>query len=128
MTRNTFLTIASFIATAVGSFALLFPAILQESKGTLPNIATYVWTSEVGLLLVAIGIMAFLVRGQEGSPTLKAFFLGNFIIQVGLFLIELLAYFNGVITKFSGILPNLTLHVILAFGFAYYLSIMKNKE
>jgi len=125
MSRKTFLTITSFIAVAVGVFALFFPAILQESKGTLPNNATYVWTSEVGILLIAIGIMAFLVRKEENSKTLKAFFLGNFIIQIGLFLIELFAYIDGVITKLSGVIPNLSLHILLTIGFLYFRTTMK---
>lgn len=128
MRRKTFLIIASAIATVVGIFALLFPAVLQESKGTIPNAATYVWTSEVGIILIAIGVMAFMVRGQENTSTLKAFFLGNFIIQVGLFTIELLAYFHRVITRLSGVAPNLIIHILLAFGFGYYLIKMKNEN
>jgi hypothetical protein len=126
MTRNSFLTIASFIAMAVGIFALFFPAILQESKGTIPNNATYVWTSEVGILLIAISIMAFLVRKEENSKTLRVFLLGNAIIQIGLFVIELLAYINGIITKLSGILPNLIIHILLTIGFLYFFITMKN--
>jgi hypothetical protein len=125
MTRKSFLAIASFIATAVGIFALFFPASLQESKGTLPNNATYVWTSEVGILLIAIGIMAFLVRKEENSKILKIFLFGNTIIQIGLFLIELFAYSNGVITKISGIIPNLSLHILLTIGFLYFWVVMK---
>jgi hypothetical protein len=128
MTRKTFLTIASTIATTVGIFALLFPVILQESKGTQPNAATYVWTSEVGLVLIAIGVMAFLIRGEENSPALRAFFIGNLIIQIGLFAIEFIAYGNGVISKLEGVLPNLALHVLLAFGFAYYLKEMRQSR
>jgi hypothetical protein len=124
MTRNFFLTSASFIAKAVGIFALFFPATLQESKGTLPNNATYVWTSEVGILLIAIGIMAFQVRNEENSKTLRAFLFGNAIIQIGLFLIELFAYLNGIITKFSGIIPNLSLHILLTIGFLYFWIVM----
>ncbi|KFF12431.1 hypothetical protein IW15_12835 [Chryseobacterium soli] len=120
MTRKFFLTIASFIATIVGIFALFFPSILQESKGTLPNNATYVWTSEVGILLMTIGIMAFLVRKEEDSKILKVFLFGNSMIQMGLFIIELLAYFNAVITKLSGIVPNLCIHILLTIGFLYF--------
>lgn len=125
MTRKSFLTIASFIATAVGIFALFFPSVLQESKGTLPNNATYVWTSEVGILLTAIGIMVFLVRKEENSKTLKVFLFGNSMIQIGLFIIELLAYFNSVITRLSGIVPNLCIHILLTIGFLYFCTTMK---
>ncbi|WP_443936440.1 hypothetical protein [Pedobacter sp. MW01-1-1] len=127
MSRQTFLTIASIIAFSVGIFALVFPNILLESKGVAPLVATLAWTREVGILLIAIGIMAFLLRSHEVSATLKVFLFGNIIIQIGLFVIELLAYFNHVITKLSGIIPNLTLHVLLALGFAYYWKTMNLK-
>jgi hypothetical protein len=38
-----------------------------------------------------------------------------------------LAYFNGVITKLSGIIPNLTLHILLAIGFIHFWTTLKLK-
>ena len=129
MSRKLFLSIASIIATAVGLFALFFPSILQESKGTLSNAATNVWTSEVGILLSTIGVMTFLLRREKNSKILRIFFVGMFIIQIGLFAIEFSAYLNGIITKLSGVLPNLVLHIVLATGFIYYLvQMIKNKQ
>jgi hypothetical protein len=127
MSRQVFMTIASIIAFSVGTFALIFPNILLESKGVTPLVATLVWTREVGLLLITIGITVFLIRKHEISETLKAFLFGNIIIQIGLFAIELLAYFNGVITKLSGIIPNLTLHIVLAIGFIHFWKTMSLK-
>lgn len=120
MTRKIFLTIASAIALGVGSMALLFPRILLDSKGTTPNTATDVWMTEVGILLIGIGIIAFGVRTHRDSKTLKMVLTGNVVIQIGLMLIEVIAYINGIITELSGIVPNCTLHILLAFGFAYY--------
>jgi hypothetical protein len=119
MSRQIFLTIVSIIEFSVGTFALIFPNILLESKGVTPLVATLFWAREVGLLLIAIGITAFLIRNHEVSATLKVFLFGNIIIQIGLFVIELLAYFNNVITKLSGIITNLTLHILLAIGFTH---------
>ena len=124
MTQKTFLTIASFIACTVGLVATLFPAMLLASKDTSPNEATDVWMTEVGILLLALGITNFMVRAHETSDTLKALFIGNIIIQIGLFLIEFIAYQNGIITLLSGVAPNLTLHILLAIGFYYYLKKM----
>ncbi len=121
MTRQTFLGIASFIALAVGTFALIFPEILLESKGVAPNAAVNVWVREVGILLISVGVTAFLYRTHEDSPTLQAVFIGNIILQLGLLAIEPIAYANGVITQLSGIVPNTILHVLLASGFIYYL-------
>jgi hypothetical protein len=128
MSRQYFLTTASLIAFSVGLFALIAPKTLLESKGVEPVIGTFIWVKEVGLLLIAIGIIAFSIRKHEISPTLKAFLFGNIIIQIGLFLIELVAYLNGVITKLARIMPNLGLHVILAIGFAYHWFLMREKS
>jgi len=127
MSRQIFLTIASIIAFSVGLFAILFPITLLESKGVEPLAGTLVWTRETGLLLLTIGVIAFSVRKHETSETLKTFLFGNIIIQIGLFVIELLAYFNGTITKLSGIIPNLTLHILLAIGFIHFWTTLKFK-
>lgn len=121
MNRKTFLTVVSFIALAIGLFALIAPSLLLESKGVVPNEAARLWVREVGVLLIALGVMSFIVRGHSASPTLKAFLLGNAIVQLGLFPLELLAYANGLITKVSGVAPNSVLHLLLAAGFSWYL-------
>lgn len=128
MTRKIFLTLASFIALAVGTFALIFPGILLESKGVAASDAVNIWVREVGVLLISVGVAAFLVRSHEDSPTLKAFFISNIVLQLGLLTIEPFAYANGIITKLSGIVPNTLLHVLLACGFAYYLVKMQRQE
>lgn len=128
MSRQVFLTIASIIAFSVGFFAIIFPTTLLESKGVEPLVGTLVWTRETGLLLLTIGITIFLVRKHESSPTLKTVIFGNIIIQIGLFLIELIAYTNGIITNLSGIIPNLTLHILLTIGLAYYWATMKSNS
>lgn len=111
---------AAVIAVGVGLFALLYPGPLLAGKGVSQNPAANIWVRELGVLLIATGIVAFLVRGQADSPTLRAVLIGNLIIQTGLWPIEPLAYRRGIITKLSGIVPNSVLHVFLAGGFAYY--------
>jgi hypothetical protein len=120
MSRQVFLTLASIIAFSVGIVALLFPNIILESKGVTPLEGTLVWMRETGLLLLTIGIIILAVRKHKTSETLKAILFGNIIIQIGLFVIELLAYFNSVITKPSGIIPNLALHILLATRFIHF--------
>ena len=128
MKRNHFLTLVSFIALGIGLFALLQPALLLESKGIVLNAGANVWMQETGMALVAIGVIAFLLRGQPDSPALRAFFIGNTLLQVGLLWIELNALANGVITKFSGVAPNSVLHVLLASGFSYFAITMKTPD
>lgn len=120
MKQKTFLSIASAIALGVGSCAVLLPAEVLASKGTVPSAAASVWMREVGVLLVCIGAVAWLVRKHADSSTLRVLMLGNLLIQLGLLTTEVLAYADGVITKLSGVAPNSVLHVLLASGFAYF--------
>ena len=120
MQQKTFLTLAATIALGVGSTAVLFPAALLASKGTLPSAAADLWMREVGVLLLCIGVVAVLVRNHADSPTLRVLMLGNLLVQLGLLVTEVLGYANGVITLLSGVLPNALLHVVLAAGFAYF--------
>ena len=120
MQQKTFLTIAAAIALGVGTAAVLFPAALLASKGTVPSAAADVWMREVGVLLVCIGVIASLVRSHADSPTMRALMLGNLLVQLGLLATEVLGYTHGVITDLSGLVPNAVLHLVLAAGFAYY--------
>jgi hypothetical protein len=108
----------------VGVFALFAPVALLASKG-VSSTAASVWTREVGVLLVAIGVIVFSVRNHADSPTLQAVLNGNAIVQLGLLPIEVLAYREGTITQLSGIVPNSVLHLCLAAGFLYYATTMK---
>jgi hypothetical protein len=120
MNRKTFLTIASLIALAVGLYALVAPELLLQSKGVEVNAGTMIWVREVGVMLVAVGLTVLMVRNHADSSTLKAVLLGNVVVQLGLLVIEPLAYQAGIITKLAGIAPNTMIHVLLASGFCYF--------
>ncbi|MES2948309.1 MAG: hypothetical protein V4858_07185 [Pseudomonadota bacterium] len=120
MKQKTFLTIAAAIALGVGTGAIVFPAALLASKGTVPSAAADLWMRETGVLLVCIGVVAGLVRSHTDSPTMRALMLGNLLVQLGLLATEVLGYANGVITQLSGVMPNSVLHIALAAGFAYF--------
>jgi hypothetical protein len=122
MNRKSFLTVAGAIALCVGMLALFLPAVLLESKGVPAHAAAEVWVREVGIALVSIALVALCVRGHPDSPTLKAFLLGNAMLQIGLFPIEIIAFANGTLSKLSGIVPNSLLHVGMAAAFVYYAS------
>jgi hypothetical protein len=124
--RSLFLTLSSVLALGVGSFALLAPEALLESKGVaLPSAATAIWVREVGVTIFVLGVMLFLLRKQRPSPTLRVFFWGNALIQLGLFPIEIGAYRDGVITHLAGIIPNSVVHVLLASGFSIFAVCMR---
>ena len=122
MNRKAFLTMSSLIALAVGLFALCAPELLLQSKGVDVNAGTTIWVREVGVMLIAVGITVFMVRNHADSSTLKAVLVGNVVVQLGLLVIEPLAYSAGIITKLAGMAPNTMIHVLLAFGFCYYAS------
>lgn len=125
MPRQTFLTLVSVVATLIGLFALFAPTALLESKGVVPNDAARLWVREVGVSILAFGIISFLLRAQPDSPALKAFLFGSMVLQLGLFPLELIAWSNGLITRASGVIPNSVLHLVLASSFAGYLFKMK---
>ena len=114
------MTVVSLISLAVGLIALGLPFAVLESKGVVPNGAAIVWVREVGVLLLALGTIAFAIRKHQDSSTLRAFLIGNAIVHAGLLPIEIIAFAQGVITKASGIIPNSVLHVVMTFAFLYY--------
>lgn len=120
MNRKTFLTIAAAVATAVGVIALAAPSLVLAGKGVPVGPAVTVWVREVGILLVALGVTTFLLRGHPDSPTMRAFLLGNGLLQVGLFPIEIAAFAEGTITRLDGIAPSSILHLVLAAGFFHH--------
>ena len=128
MKRKTFLLIVSPIALIIGSSALFFPAMLLESNGVISSHETQVWMREVGVLLIAMSIILFLSHNQDDSRSLRAILIGNFVVQIGLFLVELLAFQNGIIKDISGIAPNGILHIILSVGFLYFTVKMKVEQ
>ena len=120
VSRSLFLTFAALIAVGVGGAALLAPEVMLASKGIAGNAAARVWMQEVGAVLIAVGVTAWLVRTHEDSPTLRALLWGNALLQVALLPIELVAHAQGVIPDASGIVPNTMLHLVLALGFVTY--------
>ena len=118
--RKLFLTFAALIAFGVGSLALVAPAALLASKGVAPSPAAGVWVREVGALLIAVGLIAWLVRAHADSPTLRAVLAGNALLQFLLLPIEPIAFAQGVITAVPGIVPNTALHLLLGLGFATF--------
>lgn len=128
MRRNTFLGTVSLVASGVGSVALFAPGLILESKGVLPSAAADVWVRELGVALIAFGVMTFLMKGQKDSPGLRVLLIGNMVLQIGLLPIEIIAYCQGVITRLSGIVPNEALHLVLACAFGTYAFRVKTAE
>ena len=117
LNRTRFLGFSAIVALGVGSGALIDPAGFLGSKGIHGNAAAEVWMREVGILLLAVGVIAWSVRSHPDSPTLRAFLWGNALLQGLLLPVEIWAYANGTITSLAGIVPNSVLHLLLGAGF-----------
>lgn len=123
MSRSLFLTLTSIVAAAVGGLALFAPAtLLVDVKHADPNAAAEVMARTVGvLLLLPVALLGFLVRHHPPSPTLRAVFVANLVLQLGIFPIDILAWNAGAFHGLGSFLPNSVLHVLLATGFGYHL-------
>jgi hypothetical protein len=119
--RASFLSFASFVALGIGLFALAAPEALLAGKGVAPpRDAATVWVRELGVTILALGLTLFLLRKEPLSPSLRAVLLGNAVVHLGLFPIELGAHHQGVITRLSGVVPNSILHLVFAGGFLWF--------
>ena len=78
-----FLSVVGVIALGVGTLAVSAPLSLLESKGAVASPATVVWVREVGVNILALGVMSLLMRSHAASPTLRAFLIGNAVVQLG---------------------------------------------
>jgi hypothetical protein len=117
------------VAFAVGLFAFSAPGVLIENvKMAAPSDVANVMARTVGILLITVGMLAFLVRGHEDSPTLRSVLIANLVLQVGILPIDPIAYANGVYGTPGSFVPNTIIHVLLASGFAYYLVKMKSPK
>jgi hypothetical protein len=127
MARKTFLTVAAFVASAIGLLAFTAPGVLLGTvKMAAPSDAANAMARTVGILLMTIGVLNFLVRGDEDSPTLRSVLIADLVLQIGILPIDPMAYYNGVYGTAGAFVPNTIIHLLLAGGFAYYLATMKS--
>ncbi len=126
MSRKAFLTMTSFVALLVGGLALAAPAVLLGSvKFAAPSASANVMARTVGVLLIAVGVLNFLVRDHEDSRTMRAVLIANLALQLLILPIDPLAYASGTFHTLGSFVPNTILHVVLAGGFVFYLSRMR---
>lgn len=129
MSRKLFLTVASVIAALVGGLSLLAPDILLGPvKSAVANPAALVMARTVGVLLLAVALLAFLVRGDADSPTMESVLKANLALQLGILPIDPWAYYNGTFGTLAAFVPNTVVHVLLASGFAYYLAQIRRRR
>lgn len=122
MPRRRFLTFVACVAFAVGALAIVSPATLLTGKGANAGAVAVTMMREVGVLIVASGLLAALVRSHPASTTLRAILGANAFLQLAIFPIEIVAHVEGTFPVLAGILPNSVFHLIAAGGFVYFAS------
>ena len=118
MTRKTLLTATGVTALAVGTLALVAPAVLLEKvKVAAPSAPANVMARTAGVLLIVVGLLDLLVRRHDDSPTMRAILAVNLVLQLAILPIDPLAFAAGTFTTLGSFVPNTVLHVLLAAGF-----------
>jgi hypothetical protein len=118
MTRTVFLTCAGIVALTVGTIAAVAPGfLLVVMKGAEAPPAALVMARTTGVLLIAAGLLALLVRRHPPSPTLRAILIANAALQFMLLPIDPSAWASGAFTTLGSFVPTLILHSALAAGF-----------
>lgn len=113
MSLNLLLTCTSVVAVVVGVLSVARPAQFLGSKGATVSAAAVIWMREVGVLIFAQGVTAFLLRNEPLTPAVRAFLVGGAVTQFGLLPIEIVGYLRGSLTKLSGVFPNSIFHAVL---------------
>ncbi len=122
MSRKTFLSIVAVTATLIGLVATLLPeTLLVVMKAADPNPAALTMARTAGVLLIAVGMLNFLVRSHKSSPTLHAVLIANLVLQLLLLPIDPAAYVMGVYGNTGSFVPNTILHLVLVVGFVYFI-------
>lgn len=121
MTRKTFLTFAAIVALTIGSVAAFLPAtLLVDMKFAEPTDSGLVMARTAGVFLLSFGVLNFLSRGHETSPTMVSLLLANALLQLLILPVDPLAYVFGVYGSVMSFVPNTILHVVLLFGFVHF--------
>ena len=129
MNRTIFLTTAGIIALIIGSLALIAPNFLiTQAKLAEANAAAEVMARTVGVLLITVGILNILIRKHADSATLKSVLIANLILQLLIVPIDPIAFYNGTFHTLGSFVPNTIIHILLATGFAYYISKIKTTK
>ena len=71
-------------------------------------------------MLVSIGLINFLSRNDPGSPALRAVMIGNIVLHVVAFIVDVYDYRISFI-KISGLVSGSIVHGLLVVGFVYFL-------
>jgi len=100
---------------------------MMEGMGVESNASINVILQAMCVMLFTISVITFLARKDEGSIALRAILSGNIMMHLISIPIDWAAFYRGIFTQVSGILPGTVVHIILAVGFILCLKNLKAK-
>jgi hypothetical protein len=121
MTRRTFLVLSGLMASAFGLVMLIAPAQMLGNMTTSHDANAAHVLQWMGCTLLAVGVINILARSDAGSPALRAILIGNILLHVLGFAIDLQQHLAGFILA-SGLTSGTIVHGALTIGFGYYLA------
>lgn len=122
MKRSTFLFVAAIIPLLFGTVMMFLPEqMLSNSLTAEPDLQTRAVTQWVGFGVFTIGLITLLSRNDSGSVALKAVMIGNIVFHALGICFDIYHYSIDVMTL-SGLITGLIPHLLLIFGFVYFLS------
>ena len=120
MARSSFLTLSAIFSVLIGFTMLVAPewTLLHIAKSA--DVSAFHVLQWAGDALLAIGVINFLARYDEGSEALSALMIGNVIFHALETGVDIYHFCIGFLNVF-GLVSLLTLHLILLAGFIHYL-------
>jgi hypothetical protein len=124
MKRSLFFIITTVVAVLFGGMMLLAPEKAAEGFGMMSSNETALLFRSLGGLILATGVLNFLVRNDADSKTLKAILIFNIVFHALSMLNDFAGVYQDVI-GFDKIIGGLIAHLFIGIGSAVYLSKMK---
>ena len=120
MSRKLFLIVAGLLAVFFGLSMLVSPEqMLANMAKDAPEARLVLqW---MGVVLVSVGCINLLSRNDPGSAALRAVMLGNILLHVLGFGIDVYHHALGFVQT-SGVIMGAIVHGVLTAGFAYYVT------
>lgn len=125
MKRSTFLTITSAISALFGGMMFVLPDMVAVGFDQTHSSFSLFLMREMGLIIIASGVLNFLVRNDKGTATLSAVFIFNITYHIIMVPIVFMGVSQGVFTIDKSI-GGLAAHLFIGIGSIIYL--MKTKS
>jgi len=120
MKRSLFILISAIMAAIFGLSMLLAPDQMIKNMTTVADPSALHVLQWAGNMLLAIAVINFLSRNDEGSVALRAVMIGNIFMHTLAVGVDWYHYSIGFVNM-QGVATGMVVHVLLIVGFGYYL-------